>query len=233
MKTMNKFIVNGNEVNAYYSSNDINDVLIPLLQRWVHLYETKKRRVIVYLAACPGSGKSTLALFLEELFKSLNASCTFQTIGMDGFHFYNDYLKKHDLLNEKGSRNTFDVEKLKSYILKTKEEDCFWPIYSRMVHDPIENQVYIHSDIVLIEGNYLLSKDAPWNELLPLCDDSVFLHVDPSILKERLIKRKSLSVGLNKAIHFYKQSDSKNIQYVLNSKPVSYTHLTLPTTPYV
>ena len=45
-----------------------------------------------------GSGKSTLALFLEELFKSLNASCTFQTIGMDGFHFYNDYLKKHDLL---------------------------------------------------------------------------------------------------------------------------------------
>lgn len=43
MKTMNKFIVNGNEVNAYYSSNDINDVLIPLLQRWVHLYETKKR----------------------------------------------------------------------------------------------------------------------------------------------------------------------------------------------
>lgn len=217
MKTMNKFIVNGNEVNAYYSSNDINDVLIPLLKRWIHIYETKKKRVIVYLAACPGSGKSTLALFLEELFKSLNASCTFQTIGMDGFHFYND-LKKHDLLNEKGSRNTFDVEKLKSYILKTKEEDCFWPIYSRMVHDPIENQVYIQSDIVLIEGNYLLSKDAPWNELLPLCDDSVFLNVDTNILKERLIKRKSLSIGLNKAIHFYEQSDSKNIQYVLNSK---------------
>ena len=130
----------------------------------------------------------------------------------------NDYLKKHDLLNEKGSRNTFDVEKLKSYILKTKEEDCFWPIYSRMVHDPIENQVYIQSDIVLIEGNYLLSKDAPWNELLPLCDDSVFLNVDTNILKERLIKRKSLSIGLNKAIHFYEQSDSKNIQYVLNSK---------------
>lgn len=97
MKTMNKFIVNGNEVNAYYSSNDINDVLIPLLQRWVHLYETKKRRVIVYLAACPGSGKSTLALFLEELFKSLNASCTFQTIGMDGFHFYRLKMNNFDL----------------------------------------------------------------------------------------------------------------------------------------
>lgn len=68
MKMMNKFIVNGNEVNAYYSSNDINDVLIPLLKRWIHIYETKKKRVIVYLAACPGSGKSTLALFLEELY---------------------------------------------------------------------------------------------------------------------------------------------------------------------
>lgn len=229
MKTMNKFIVNGNEVNAYYSSNDINDVLIPLLQRWIHLYETKKRRVIVYLAACPGSGKSTLALFLEELFKSLNASCTFQTIGMDGFHFYNDYLKKHDLLNEKGSRNTFDVEKLKSYILKTKEEDCFWPVYSRMVHDPIENQVYIQSDIVLIEGNYLLSKDAPWNELLPLCDDSVFLRVNPNILKDRLIKRKSLSVGLDEATQFYERSDSKNIEYVLESKQTSNVEIELST----
>lgn len=125
MKTMNKFIVNGNEVNAYYSSNDINDVLIPLLQRWIHLYETKKRRVMVYLAACPGSGKSTLALFLEELFKSLNASCTFQTIGMDGFHFYNDYLKKHDLLNEKGSRNTFDVEKVEILYFKNKRGRLF------------------------------------------------------------------------------------------------------------
>lgn len=43
MKMMNKFIVNGNEVNAYYSSNDINDVLIPLLKRWIHIYETKKK----------------------------------------------------------------------------------------------------------------------------------------------------------------------------------------------
>lgn len=110
-----------------------------------------------------------------------------------------------------------DWEKKNGY-LKIKEEDCFWPVYSRMVHNPIENQVYIQSDIVLIEGNYLLSKDAPWNELLPLCDDSVFLNVDTNILKERLIKRKSLSIGLNKAIHFYEQSDSKNIQYVLNSK---------------
>ena len=41
---------------------------------------------------------------------------------------------------------------------------------------------------------------------------------DPSILKERLIKRKSLSIGLDKAIQFYEQSDSKNIQYVLDSK---------------
>lgn len=48
----------------------------------------QRKKESIYLAACPGSGKSTLALFLEELFKSLNASCTFQTIGMDGFHFY-------------------------------------------------------------------------------------------------------------------------------------------------
>ena len=43
MKTMNKFIVNGNEVNAYYSSNDINDVLIPLLKDgFIYMKQRKK-----------------------------------------------------------------------------------------------------------------------------------------------------------------------------------------------
>ena len=49
-------------------------------------------------------------------------------------------------------------------------------------------------------------------------DDTVFMYVDKEILKERLIQRKSLSIGYEKACLFYENSDSKNIDYVLNTK---------------
>lgn len=215
---MNKLNVNGHIVEVSYTNEQIETIFMPLLQRWIDCFHNKQRRIIVYLAACPGSGKSTLALFLEQLFSQIDTDCSFQSIGMDGFHFSNAYLKTHHLEQEKGSANTFDVQKLKKYIEQTKEEDTWWPVYSRLVHEPVDHQVLIQSDIVLIEGNYLLSKESPWNELMTLCDDSIFFHVPVDILKERLIFRKSKSIGMEKAIDFYHQSDSKNIEYVLNTK---------------
>ena len=159
MKTMNKLNVNGQMVEAIYREEDIETIFKPLLERWYKMYQTKKKRIIVGLAACPGSGKSTLSLFLETLFCALYKDVSFQSIGMDGFHYTNQALKEKQLLNEKGSPNTFDVYKLKEYIIKTKKEDCFWPAYSRIVHEPVENEVFIQSDIVLIEGNYLISEE--------------------------------------------------------------------------
>lgn len=218
MKTMNKLNVNGQMVEAIYREEDIETIFKPLLERWYKMYQAKKKRIIVGLAACPGSGKSTLSLFLETLFCALYKDVSFQSIGMDGFHYTNQALKEKQLLNEKGSPNTFDVYKLKEYIIKTKKEDCFWPAFSRIVHEPVENEVFIQSDIVLIEGNYLLSEESPWNEIGMELDDTVFMYVDKEILKERLIQRKSLSIGYEKACLFYENSDSKNIDYVLNTK---------------
>lgn len=77
---------------------------------------------------------------------------------MDGFHYYMKELDKMNLRKEKGSPRTFNVEKLKQKIIQTKKEDCYWPYYSRKLHDPIENQIFVHSEIIIIEGNYLLLK---------------------------------------------------------------------------
>ena len=42
---------------------------------------------------------------------------------------------------------------------------------------------------ILVEGNYLLLKDAPWNRLKPLFDFTVFLDVPEAELERRLMQR--------------------------------------------
>ena len=202
MKTF-KYLVNGLEVEAKYDEEDI--------------YKQKQCRIVIFIAGCPGSGKSTFVSFLEYLFNQMDFDCKLQTVGMDGFHYYNEELDKMNLRKEKGSPRTFNVEKLKQKIIQTKKEDCYWPYYSRKLHDPIENQIFVHSEIIIIEGNYLLLKDEPWNQLERLCDESLFYNVNVEELQDRLILRKMKGhLSKEEAIDFYNASDKKNVETVIN-----------------
>ena len=158
-----------------------------------------------------------LLFLLEYLFNQMDFDCKLQTVGMDGFHYYNEELDKMNLRKEKGSPRTFNVEKLKQKIIQTKKEDCYWPYYSRKLHDPIENQIFVHSEIIIIEGNYLLLKDEPWNQLERLCDESLFYNVNVEELQDRLILRKMKGhLSKEEAIDFYNASDKKNVETVIN-----------------
>lgn len=190
MKTF-KYLVNGLEVEAKYDEEDIDKVYKPLLNHWYDLYKQKQCRIVIFIAGCPGSGKSTFVSFLEYLFNQMDFDCKLQTVGMDGFHYYNEELDKMNLRKEKGSPRTFNVEKLKQKIIQTKKEDCYWPYYSRKLHDPIENQIFVHSEIIIIEGNYLLLKDEPWNQLERLCDESLFYNVNVEELHQYILDKAS------------------------------------------
>lgn len=61
------FDINGIEVKATYSEDNIDNIFIPLLQKMKDLYDQKEKRVLVMLAAPPGCGKSTLLSFLKYL----------------------------------------------------------------------------------------------------------------------------------------------------------------------
>lgn len=209
MKTF-KYLVNGLEVEAKYDEEDIDKVYKPLLNHWYDLYKQKQCRIVIFIAGCPGSGKSTFVSFLEYLFNQMDFDCKLQTVGMDGFHYYNEELDKMNLRKEKGSPRTFNVEKLKQKIIQTKKEDCYWPYYSRKLHDPIENQIFVHSEIIIIEGNYLLLKDEPWNQLERLCDESLFYNVNVEELQDRLILRKMKGhLSKEEAIDFIKTLNPK------------------------
>ena len=63
--------VNGFPATAVYSRQTVEEVLVPLLQKFTALWEERGRRIVIFLAAPPAAGKSTLALFLQHLSEML------------------------------------------------------------------------------------------------------------------------------------------------------------------
>lgn len=220
--------INGLAVNAHYTESNIKEIFIPLLNRLTQLQKEKNRRILVMLAAPPGAGKSTLCSFLEMLSKETEGVSGIQVIGMDGFHRRQEYLLSHttirggkdiSLVDIKGAPETFDLPLFKERIQKVlTQNQCGWPIYDRTLHNPVDDMISINSDIVLLEGNYLLLQEDGWDELSGYADYTISLVADTHMLRERLINRKAASChNLEKAIGFVDFSDMVNVNTCLNN----------------
>ena len=217
--------VNGLMTEIFYPQQTMDTVFLPLLRRWTALWEQKKRRVIVYLAAPPGVGKTTTALFLEQLSRQTAGVHPVQAIGLDGFHYHQEYILSHTVWDGerevpmrdiKGCPETFDIEKLHRKLVALQTQDVKWPIYDRTLHDVVEDSLHVTGDIVLLEGNWLLLDEGRWAALTAYCDDTVFIEAQADLLEERLIRRK-IQGGLcpADARAFYERSDRKNVERVL------------------
>ena len=217
---------NGIEIKATYSDEEINTVFIPLLEHLSEMRSRKGHRLIVMLAAPPGAGKSTLSSYLEFLSGDVISGMKVQAIGMDGFHRYQDYLISHTadingrkvpMVDIKGAPVTFDIEQFK---IKLREiasgKNCGWPVYNRLLHNPVDNAVFVDGDIIILEGNYLLLDEEGWRDLSDFADYTISIKADPAMLKERLIKRK-ISTGCpeDEAVAFVEFSDMANVKLCL------------------
>lgn len=224
------FDVNAFQVKAQYFETDIQNIFLPLLSKIATLKKSVDERVIVYLAAPPGVGKTTLSLLLEHLSKNDTSLEEIQAIGIDGFHYPQKYLNEHTvkidgaevpMKDVKGSPETFDLELLRRKIadLKDMKQEVKWPIYDRVKHDVVPEQILIEKRIVILEGNWLLLNEDHWKTLNAFCDYSVFITAQEEMLKTRLIERK-IKGGLSEveAIKFYERSDRKNVERVLEKK---------------
>ena len=80
------YIINGYDVTARYTKENIETLFMPLIEHLQQLQKEKQRRILVYFAAPPACGKSTLVTFLTQLSKEMGYF-NVQAIGMDGFHF--------------------------------------------------------------------------------------------------------------------------------------------------
>jgi pantothenate kinase len=219
-------IINGIEVAAAYREDTVQGLFLPLLRRLSSLQRERGRRILVMLAAPPGAGKSTLLSFLKELSLQDADLSPIQTIGMDGFHRRQEYLLSHKverdgqqipMVNIKGAPVTFDLEKLRESIQKVASGAvCGWPMYDRMLHNPIENAVTVDQNIVLLEGNYLLLDEDGWRDLAACADYTIAIRADERFLRERLIRRRmKTGVAEEAAVRFVDFSDMPNVRLCL------------------
>ena len=116
----------------------------------------------------------------------------------------------------KGCPETYDTRKLRQKLECIKTGNILWPIYDRNLHDVVEDQTEVTKDIILIEGNWLLLKQDPWESMQQYADYKILILAEEQMLKERLISRKQKG-GLSRkeAEDWYINSDSKNVTRVL------------------
>ncbi|MFN4129508.1 MAG: nucleoside triphosphate hydrolase, partial [Paracoccaceae bacterium] len=156
------------------------------------LVRLEERRMVVAIAGAPGAGKSTLA---EALCLSLNTrrAGVAAVMPMDGYHLDNALLDKRGLRARKGAPQTFDVDGLARDLARLRAADrpVILPVFDRDLDlaRAGAREVGPEVPVILIEGNYLLLDQAPWRDLAPMFDMTVFVQVPEAELERRLIAR--------------------------------------------
>lgn len=162
------------------------DIVNDLAQR-VRSIKPKARRRLIAIAGPPASGKST---FAENLVAALGPSAAL--VPMDGFHLDNRLLDARNLRHRKGAPETFDVAGFVHMIRRLGTDPIVTiPVFDRARDIAIAgaSEITDTTDTAVVEGNYLLLNEAPWTDLHPLWDLSIFLDVPEETLTNRLTQR--------------------------------------------
>jgi pantothenate kinase len=163
-----------------------------LTQRASAVAESAGRRVLIGVAGGPGAGKSTIA---AQVVDALNATApgSAALVPMDGFHMRHKKLEGLDTVKDKGAPHTFEGAAFAGYLgtLKVATGPVSGPSYSRQIEDVVDDAFIVGAEakILIVEGNYLLLANPPWDAVKPLLDLAVFIHLDREKVRARLMKR--------------------------------------------
>lgn len=148
------------------------------------------RRSLVAIAGPPGAGKSALA---NRLTVRLNreAESRASILSVDGLLLDNVILGLKGRQHRKGATDTFDGGGLSHLIRRLKsnlEEEIAVPVYDRELDLTRAGSRLIRraTDLILIEGSYLLSDTLPWAPLYGQFDFTVMVSADEATLRRRL-----------------------------------------------
>ncbi len=149
------------------------------------------RRFMVAIAGAPAAGKSTISAGLRDQLISMGETAV--VVPMDGFHLDDVILNARGHRPRKGAPFTFDVAGFETLLTRIRacEPEIFIPVFDRSL-ELSRNAADIVAGatrFILIEGNYLLLDEAPWNRLRRLFDYAIYLEVPIEVLEQRLVQR--------------------------------------------
>ncbi len=177
-------------------------------------------RTMVAIAGAPASGKSTLAAAIAE--SLIESGETAIAVPMDGFHFDDAVLNARGHRPRKGAPFTFDVAGFEVLLkrIRANEAEIAIPVFDRSMELSRAAAAIIDGKtrFILVEGNYLLLRQPPWDRLRPLFDMTIYLDVAKDELEQRLIKR-WLDHGFDMAYatNWIASNDMPNILAVINN----------------
>jgi len=157
------------------------------------LVASRTGRTLIAIAGAPASGKSTLAARLVDTLNARTADSA-AILPMDGFHYDDTLLNVLGRRARKGAPDTFDVDGFRHTLQRLRdnaEATVAVPVFDRDIEIARAGARLIAREIpvIVVEGNYLLLRGAPWSSVRPLFDMTVFVDADLQTLRRRLTSR--------------------------------------------
>ncbi len=188
-------------------------------------------RAILGIAGSPGAGKTTLAIALATRVNELSAAsggpgAPFAAhLPMDGYHLAESTLRRLGRLDRKGAIDTFDgwgFVALLQRLLAERDHTVYAPSFDRRVEEPIAGEIAVEpsTQLVVVEGNYLLVDEEPWASVKGLLAEAWFCETSEAERERRLVARHELGGrSPEAALDWARSVDGRNALLIESTLP--------------